>query len=59
MTHYSVEPRDGIFVKGYRFYLLLKIWVTSQAENTVKNLLIMLKSLLHVQLKLYQKSKTF
>ena len=53
MTHYSVEPRDGIFVKGYRFYLLLKIWVTIQAENTVKNLLIMLKNLLHVQLKLY------
>ena len=27
MTRYSVQHRDQIFVKGYGFYLLLKIWV--------------------------------
>ena len=27
MMGYSVQPRDWIFVKGYAFYLLLKIWV--------------------------------
>ena len=24
---YSIEPRDRIYVKGYDFYPLLKIWV--------------------------------
>ena len=27
MMRYSVQPRYQIFVKGYGFYLLLKIWV--------------------------------
>ena len=27
MMHYSVQSRDRIFVKGYGFFLLLKIWV--------------------------------
>ena len=27
MTRYTVHPKDRIFVKGYGFYLLLKIWV--------------------------------
>ena len=27
MTHYPVQPRDQIFVKGYGFCLLLKVWV--------------------------------
>ena len=30
MTRYSIEPRDRIFVKGYRFL--------SSAENIVKNI---------------------
>ena len=36
MMHYSVQPRDWIFVKGYGFFCLLqKIWVT---KNISKNL---------------------
>ena len=26
MMHYSIELRDQIFVRGYGFWLLLKIW---------------------------------
>ena len=33
MMHYSVQPRDQIFVKGYGFYLLLKIWVKNKRKN--------------------------
>ena len=27
MTRYSVQPRDRIFIKGYRFLSFAKIWV--------------------------------
>ena len=27
MLHYSGQPRDRIFVKGYRFLSFAKIWV--------------------------------
>ena len=27
MTRYAVQLKDQIFVKGYGFYILLKIWV--------------------------------
>ena len=27
MTRYSVQPRDKIFVKGYGFLSVAKIWV--------------------------------
>ena len=45
--HYSVQPRDRIFVKGYEFL--------SSAKNTAKIFLIMLKNLQQRYLKLVQK----
>ena len=36
MMHYSVQPRDRIFVKGYGFCLLLKTRVKSKSIS--KNL---------------------
>ena len=30
---YSIEPKDRIYVKGYRFYLLLKTHATKVAKN--------------------------
>ena len=32
MKRYSNEPGDCIFVKGYRFWFLLKIWVKILAK---------------------------
>ena len=32
MTRYLVQPRDQIFVKGYGFCLLLKIWLKMLAK---------------------------
>ena len=48
---YSIEPRERRHVKGYGFYLLLKILVHMQLKllkaviNIVKNLLTQLKNL--------------
>ena len=38
MMCYSVQPRDRIFVKGYRFFLFLKISVKIFVKNISKNL---------------------
>ena len=34
---FSLEPGDQIFVKGYGFCLLLKIWVKVLAKNINEN----------------------
>ena len=59
MMHYSVQPRDRIFVNGCEFLSFAK----SMDENISKNLsgkysqnfLIMLKNLQQIHLKLLQK----
>ena len=38
MTCYFVQQRDEIFVKGYRFLFLLKIWTKNGGKNKTKNL---------------------
>ena len=56
MTRYSVQPRDQIFVKGYRFLsfagkigkILVKISVKTWAVNTIRHFLIMLNNLLQI-----------
>ena len=58
---YSVQPRDQIFVKGYGFLALLKIWAKILGKikektwvvNTVKDFLIMLKNVL-IELRKFQ-----
>ena len=35
---YSVQPRDGMFVKGYRFLSFAKIIDQNIGKNTSKNL---------------------
>ena len=42
---YSIEPRDGIYVKGYRFISFAR----SRVINMERSLLIQLKNLLRVQ----------
>ena len=37
MTYYSVQPKDPIFVKGYDFFLLLKIYVKNISKCISKN----------------------
>ena len=37
MTFYSVQPKDRIFVKGYDFFLLLKIYVKNISKRISKN----------------------
>ena len=62
MTRYSVQTRDLIFVKGYGFSAFAKNACRNIAKNIsktlisniVRNALIMLNSLLHMQLKLLQ-----
>ena len=49
MICYSVQPRDGIFVKCYGFL--------SFAKHTVRRFLIMLNILLQMHLKLHQKER--
>ena len=37
MTHYSIQPRDQIFVKGYGFlYFAKKKWENISVKNTQK-----------------------
>ena len=38
MTRYSVQPRDGIFVKGYRFLSFAKNMGKNIGKNIIKNL---------------------
>ena len=38
MTRYSVQPRDRIFVKGYRFLSFTKNMGKNIGKNTSKNL---------------------
>ena len=38
MTCYSIEPRDQIFVKGYRFLSLAKTMSKNIGKNIGKNL---------------------
>ena len=38
MTRYSVQPRDRIFVKGYKFLSFAKCIVQSISKNVSKNL---------------------
>ena len=38
MTRYSVQPRDRIFVKGYRFLFFDKNMGRNIGKNTIKNL---------------------
>ena len=61
--HYSVSPRDRIFVKGFGFLSSAKNMgnnidkkqVKTRVVNTTKNFLIMLKNLQDIHLKLVQK----
>ena len=61
MAHYSVGPRDRIFVKGYGFLsftinkgkIMVRMYVKIQAVNTVGKFLIMQK----MHLKLFQKEQ--
>ena len=57
--HYSVQPRDQIFVKGYGLLnfenISVKISVKFSVVNIARNLLIMLKNLQQMHLKLLQK----
>ena len=46
---YSIGPRDRRYVKGYDFYLLLKILIKILVISIVKNLLTVLKSLQQMQ----------
>ena len=61
---YSIEPKDGIYVKGYRLLSFAKnisIHATktakSMSNNIVKKLLIVLKNLEQMQQKLLQKEQ--
>ena len=38
MTRYSVQPRDRIFVKGYKFLSFAKCIVQNISKNVSKNL---------------------
>ena len=38
MTRYSVQPRDGIIVKGYRFLVFAKNTVRNIGKNISKTL---------------------
>ena len=58
MTCYSIEPRGGIFVKGYGFLSFFKkniVKILSGVYRLVKKLLMMLNNLLQVHLKLHPK----
>ena len=63
MTHYSVQPRNRIFVKGYGFLSLTKNMVKNNSKNIskslsgkyIKKLLIMLNNLQQMHLKLLSK----
>ena len=46
---YSIEARDGIYVKGYGFLPFAKNMCKSLSNNMVKNLLIVLKILQRMQ----------
>ena len=62
---YSVQPRDQIFVKCYRFLSFYqnigknigKKLVKAYAVNTVRNFLIMVNNLLQLHLKLLRKKQ--
>ena len=67
MTRYSVQPRDQIFVKGYRFLSFAKYMGKNTSKNRSKNLssvntvtkfLIMLTNLLQMHSKLLQASRS-
>ena len=65
MTHYSVQPRDRIFVKGYGFLSFAKNMGRNISKNKRKNLsgkssqnfLITPNNLLLMHLKLSQKEQ--
>ena len=65
MTHYSVQPRDRIFVKGYGFLSFAKNMGRNISKNIRKNLsgkssqnfLITPNNLLLMHLKLSQKEQ--
>ena len=38
MTRYSVQPRDRIFIKGYRFLSCAKNMVKDIGKNIIKGL---------------------
>ena len=38
MTHYLVQPRDRIFVKGYKFLQFARKMDKNVRENMIKNL---------------------
>ena len=38
MQHYSVQPRDSIFVKGYRFLFFARDMVENVGKNIIKNI---------------------
>ena len=61
LARYSIEPRDQIFVTGYRFLSFAKsIWYSiskNLAVNTVKSFFIELNKLHHIHLKLLQKDQ--
>ena len=65
MTHYSIQPRDQIFLKCYGFLYItknmgrisIKIKVKTSAVNTVRNVLLMLNNLQQMHLKLLQKEQ--
>ena len=46
---YSIEPKYRRYVKGYGFFLLLKILAKTSVVSTVKNILTVLKSLQQMQ----------
>ena len=60
---YSVQPRDQIFVKGYRFlYFAKRVGISfgksivkTSVVNIARNLWIMLSNLQQINLKLLQK----
>ena len=54
---YSIEPRDRIYGKGYRFLSFAKNIDKSLNKNLVKKLLLVLKNLQRMQLKLLQKDQ--
>ena len=63
MTHYSVQPRDGIIVKCYEFLSFVKNMSKSIGKNLSKSLnckysqklLIILNSLLQIHLNFLKK----
>ena len=63
MTQYLVQPKDRIFVKGYRFLsfarnmdkILARLLVKTLVVHTARNFLIMLSNLQQMHLKLFQK----